>query len=165
MTKAWLIDVAAREIRAVEVDGLASWQKLVGGPIELAWQWDTGDVLYVDEEGLFKPQRHFFRLADRGDYPFAGNGLVIGRELIDDEGEYLGVDNTAVELATLQASVAFVTRAQADAWALGNASEPAVTFATVENGKVTIEVFARMGSVFADMPKPKETDDDAEPGR
>lgn len=156
MAKAWLIDVASREIRAVELSELKDYQKAVGGPIEIAWQWDAGDVCYVDEEGLFKPQRHFFRLAGRGDYPYAGNGVVVGREMSDDDGEYIGLADTTVTLAHLESIVTFVTREQADAWAKGNASEPAITFSYVENGRVVTEVLGRMGGLFADMPRPEE---------
>lgn len=45
----------------------------------IAWTWPNGDVCYVDDEGLFKPQTHFFTLRSRPDaQPLAGNGFVTG---------------------------------------------------------------------------------------
>ena len=61
-------------------------QRFVGGDIEVAFQWGNGDVLYVDEEGLLKPQEHWFAVpVERPDQPFAGNGLVVGREVEGDQ--------------------------------------------------------------------------------
>lgn len=162
MSKAILIDVAAREVREIairtgEANGLADLHTHIGGYIESAWVWNSGDVLYVDEEGLSKPQRHFFRLAQRGAYPFAGNGVVVGPEECDEDGEYTRTLDTTRTVAELRAAVTFLTREQADAWAKGNASDPAATFLSVgPDGRVETEVIARMGRVFADMPKPAD---------
>ena len=80
--KAILIDAAARDIRAVDYDGLADLQKMVGGYIEVAKMWSSGDTLFVDEEGKRKGHLVGFMLPDRRDI-FVGNGVVVGRELDD----------------------------------------------------------------------------------
>src|SRR6185437_8151198 len=81
MMKAYLIDPTAQSISEVEYPNLAGLQRLINGPIELAFMWPTRDVLYVDEEGLLKPQSHFFRLSLRQDgQPLAGIGVVVGCE-------------------------------------------------------------------------------------
>jgi hypothetical protein len=54
--------------------------RLIGGYLEVAHAWPTGDVLYVDEEGLFKSPHHWFRV-EGAHQPFAGNGVVVGREI------------------------------------------------------------------------------------
>ena len=36
---------------------------MVGGSICTGKMWADRDVLFVDDEGLFKPQQHFFRVA------------------------------------------------------------------------------------------------------
>jgi hypothetical protein len=150
---------AAREIREVASAGLADLQRLIGGYIETAYTWGSGDVLFVDEEGMRKPQRYFFRLRRRGDQPLAGNGVVVGPERYGDDGEYLGTDDVTLDLACLREAVTFLTRDQADAWAKGNASEPATVFYTFgDDGWVTEEtVVRRLGRMFSDMPRP--TDD------
>ena len=80
--RALLIDAAAREIRAVEYEGLRDMQTLLGGYLEVAKQWSNGDVLYVDEEGKLKRNLFGFLLPDRRDI-YAGNGLVVGPEVGD----------------------------------------------------------------------------------
>jgi hypothetical protein len=91
------IDPLRRTVSAVAYRDLAELQALVGGYIEAAYQWPDGDVLYVDEEGLFKGgARGFFRLAERPDQPLAGYGVLVGREI--DE-----IGNTATPRMTLDA--------------------------------------------------------------
>lgn len=85
MPKGYLIDSTKCKIEAVEFADLAGLQALVGGSIEGAYQWENGDVLYVDEEGLLKDQiLGFFAIPERPDQPLAGNGMLVGREI---EGE------------------------------------------------------------------------------
>jgi hypothetical protein len=86
MPRAYFIDATKRTISAVEVahgsDMLADMRKLLGGYIDMAHAWPSGDVLYVDDEGLLKSPTVGFRFALRlDDQPLAGNGIVVGREL------------------------------------------------------------------------------------
>src|ERR1700761_9633483 len=74
------INVKERTITQVTFESLADMQKLIGGFIECAYRWPSGDVLYVDEEGLFK-DNEFFGLAERYDQLLAGNGLMVGPEI------------------------------------------------------------------------------------
>jgi hypothetical protein len=162
MAKVLLIDVAAQEVREVQSSGLADLQKMIGGDIELAHVWESKDVCFVDEHGTFKPQKHFFRLAPRGEYPFAGNGVIVGPEIYDDGGEFLGDADVTLTVAEVVAQVTFLSRVQADAWGKANASEPAITFMSIgEDGQIEEEVIGRMGSLFADMPKPEDEDGDS----
>ena len=78
--KAYLIDSESRTVTEIEYKR-GELQKLVGGWIETACVWDSGDVLYVDEEGLLKDPRFFFRIPERPDQPLAGNGVLVGREV------------------------------------------------------------------------------------
>jgi len=157
MAKVLLIDAAAQAVREVQSSGLADLQKMIGGHIEIAHVWESKDVCFVDEHGTFKPQKHFFRLAQRGDYPFAGNGVVVGPEVYDDEGEYLGDADVTLTVAEVAAQVIFLSRVQADAWGKANASEPAMTFMSIgEDGQIEEEVIGRMGSLFAEMPQPED---------
>lgn len=81
----YLIDVMAQTITPFDFDGLADLQRAVGGSIEAAANWANGDVLFVDEEGLYKHRSGFWLLPERPDQMLAGNGVLVGREA---EGPY-----------------------------------------------------------------------------
>lgn len=68
--------------------------------IETASYLDNGDVVYVDEEGMFGLDRNsvFFNL-NGAHQPFAGNGLVIGTNT--NTGESVDCKSTAEEIRTL----------------------------------------------------------------
>jgi hypothetical protein len=76
--RAILIDPIRRVIQPHCIDGgLASLQAAVGGLIGFGTEIKTGDVLYVDDEGLLKPNPAFFKLGKR---TFAGFALLVGPE-------------------------------------------------------------------------------------
>jgi Domain of unknown function (DUF3846) len=76
--RAILIDPVRRLIEPHTIDGrLASLQAAVGGAIAWGTELKTGDVLYVDDEGLLKRNPAFFSLGKRS---FAGRGLLVGPE-------------------------------------------------------------------------------------
>lgn len=90
--KAYLIDPFAREIRQVEYGG--NYQSIYGfieaSPFNLVRFNREGDGVYVDDEGLFKPNR-FFQIstyvANGMPYPLAGKGLVLGHNMAGDSQE------------------------------------------------------------------------------
>lgn len=73
-----LIDPRERSVAERDVEmTLESLHELVEGYIEVACRFHNGDVLYVNEEGLFKFAEHF----DVGAHqPFAGPGVIVGPE-------------------------------------------------------------------------------------
>lgn len=76
---AYFIDSTNKTIAQVEYSGLSDLQRMVEGSIELACYTRQGDTLFVNEEGLFTKDSFF---AIRGGYqPFAGNGVIVGREI------------------------------------------------------------------------------------
>jgi hypothetical protein len=161
MIKAIYIDAAARDVREITLpdnqnDRLTELQRLVGGYVESAWRTDADDVLWVDEEGMFKAQHAFFRFAPRGDYPLAGNGVMVGRERLDRHGDLIGQDDPSWTVDQVRQAVSFVDRAHVDAWTKGNASEPAILFYELDKDlkPVSADVIARVGRLFGDMPKP-----------
>lgn len=109
--QAYLIDSTARTVEPVTFETLADMHTLIGGDIEVACQWPNGDVLYVDEEGLLKPDRHFFSIPERRDQLLVGNGLLVGRE---EEGEQFPAGYTThpptMSLADLTRRVTFLGR-------------------------------------------------------
>ena len=158
--KAFLIDAAERQIREVEyvvspMESPLSLQSHIGGFIETAYGWPDGDTLFVDEEGLLKPQLYFFRISTRPDQPFAGNGIVVGRERTNRQGDYLGTDDPKLTIEALRGMVTWMTRDQVDSWAKANASEPAAAIHYVENGQIVTEVTGRMGALYGSIPRPR----------
>ena len=81
--KAYWINATEQTVSEVEYTGIADLQRMVGGYIEVAVQWPSGDVLFVDEEGLLKGPSVGFRIPERTDQPLAGNGVLVGREIGD----------------------------------------------------------------------------------
>ena len=91
MIRAILIDAVAREVREVElpdggIERTGVINNLVNGFFEVAFAWPTGDVLFVDEDGL----RHDWPDGFAIDTPLGlrrltGSGLVVGREVEGDE--------------------------------------------------------------------------------
>ena len=75
-TKAILIDVYNRTITEVNVEGLKGLQNCVGGYIETAHHDGDNDI-FVNEEGLFLPNRCWFNY-EGGHQPFSGNGIMVG---------------------------------------------------------------------------------------
>lgn len=86
--KAILIDALNHEIKEVtlntEESTLKQWYQLIGCDlVEVAHYITEEDSILVDEEGLLKPQDHFFYYKG-AHQPFAGNGLIVG---VDEEGD------------------------------------------------------------------------------
>jgi hypothetical protein len=76
--RAILIDPFRRVVQLHSIDHrLASLQAAVGGTIAFGAELQTGDVLYIDDEGLLKSNPVFFSLGRRS---FAGRGLLVGPE-------------------------------------------------------------------------------------
>jgi hypothetical protein len=157
MSRAYLIDVAAREVRLVEYETTEDLRALLGGYLELACSLPNGDTLYVDDEGLRKAQSNFFLFELRTDQPLAGNGLLVGPERIDDDGNYLGAEHPRISLPRFSLMVRFVDRAWVESWGKGNASEPASRIGYVDHkGRVQVQTLTRWGQVVRDIPRPEE---------
>lgn len=80
MAKAYLIDPKKRTISEVEYNSLTEMRELIGGYIELAYMHTNGDVLYVDENGMNKPN-YRFQYSHRPDQDLYGNGVIVGKEV------------------------------------------------------------------------------------
>lgn len=153
------IDANNQLVRLVRIPSgegksLAALQALVGGSIAMGCRMQDEHVLFVDDEGLFKPQAWFFRF--RGmEQIFAGNGVIVGPERYDHTGEYTGTDDVAAHwLPAVRRVTEFLPRSYVDAWAKANASEPEIAFTNMDTGKT--EVLATRGQVWGDMPRPEE---------
>lgn len=79
------INAAECSVTNVEIEpGLNEYYKLIGCDIvAIGMHFPNGDILFVDDNGLLKDPRNFFKLSPHGT-TFAGNGLIIGREVEDE---------------------------------------------------------------------------------
>jgi hypothetical protein len=91
--KAILIDVKNREVKTVEYKDYKDMQKLIGcNCFTTAYTFPNEDTLFVDDEGLLNGTEHFFYF-EGAHQPFAGNGLIVGKEILDEEGDLIDTAN------------------------------------------------------------------------
>ena len=105
----FLIDPQAQKISRIEMPAdlrgnLDTMYQVIGCElVEVAYINDQRDGVFVDEEGLLKPQKYFFFI-EGGHQPLAGRGIVLG---CDEEGETIA---PTVTLDWLRANVSFIER-------------------------------------------------------
>lgn len=107
----YLIDAVKRTITEVAVGDYKTIYPLLGCECFTCVGVEDDDTIYVDDEGLLKPQENFF-LYEGYPQPLAGNGLVLGT---DEEGESV---NPKMTLETLKGRVKFMNRREAYLWSL-----------------------------------------------
>lgn len=106
--RAIVIDPAERSLREEGVGNhYTDYQRVVGGDIQFAHEFENGDVLYVDEAGLLQAElamsgkaesaRAFF--FDVGAHQkFAGRGVIVGME--GDDGRHGPARSSLQEIAS-----------------------------------------------------------------
>lgn len=103
--RAILINPYTKSISEVSYKGdlddmyrLLSWLDHRVSVVEIAGYLVGNDALYVDEEGHFKSNKRFFRIAER---TFCGCGLVVGTKSNGDD------KDATIGLVEIQTIVAF----------------------------------------------------------
>lgn len=140
--KLYWINSSDRTVTSADQNGLKDLQRLVGGNIEIAKFWPNNDVLFADEEGLYKGTNTWFLIAGINQ-PICGNAVVVGS---DDQGETTKPRATLEQIA---AEVRFLTDEQVRSWAKANASDPASSFSFFNaDGTVTTKILATTGQIF-----------------
>lgn len=155
MPRAIFIDATQRSISDVTIGQKnEDIRRLIGGYLDGALRWNDGHILYVDEEGLLKAQRHFFRITLRGDdQPLGGNGVIVGPEEYNSKGNYVGIGAATLTLNYVAALVTWLTRSEAEAWARLHAHETASAITTFDHGQAVTQVLRTYGQLFDEMPK------------
>jgi len=94
--RAFLIDPEEEVVIEIDVEpGLRNiYDQVGGGPIDIVRLNDTGDVIYIDDNGLYR-QNHFFALRDFL-HPIAGPGLVLGTDSEGDTTDTTFTDSTVI---------------------------------------------------------------------
>lgn len=81
MTKAYLINVNTLEITDCEVGDYTTIYPLIGNgcsAFDCVRIDDKGTTLFVDDEGLMKPNTLFYIKTPFGEHRLAGNAVVLG---------------------------------------------------------------------------------------
>lgn len=92
MVKVIIIDSAKKEIREALVENkLEVFQEIVGGYIEQASRSLNGDILYVDEDGIYRDYQTGFFFRENFDQRLLGDGVITG---LDKEGNTVDVVTT-----------------------------------------------------------------------
>jgi hypothetical protein len=148
------IDAAKQTIVATDYADFRDLQVMIGGLISVACRMDNGDVLFVDDEGLLKRCDHFFRFDLYGPQPLAGNGVLVGPDVWDEEaGDEIGSDVSS-SVDELAGHVTFLAADHVRSWAKGNSSEPASTITYVGNdGRMKTDILSTHGELFGVAPK------------
>lgn len=128
-------------------------------PICIGYRWqDTGDVLFVDDTGLFKAAQVFFTLHSFP-RPLAGNAVIIGPDehWVDDDGEYHETTlDATMTLEEVRDEVVWLTHEQVHAWVEDNAAEPAVSMTSIgKDGQPTVQVLQTIADIYAPALQPK----------
>lgn len=100
-TKAYLINVETLEISDIEVGDYTTIYKHIANEcsaFDCVALNDKGDTLFVDDEGLMKPNRLFVIQTSQGIRRLAGNAVVLGTNA---EGDSITPTITKRELARL----------------------------------------------------------------
>jgi hypothetical protein len=135
MAKAIWINSQIQRVIPVDCDGLDDMRRFVGGSICIANTWPSGDVLYVDDEGLLKKQENYFMIEGQPQ-PLAGDGIIVGPDVDDVDrwwNEYTNVK---------QVKITWMSRHDAVMWGQAHKDVPSFTV----NG-VTMQTY---GELFSD---------------
>lgn len=122
MSKAYWVNSTLQKIVEVEIEGLADLNKYVGS-ICIGKTYRNGDVLYVNDDGLLKPNKYFFMVTGQPQ-PLSGDGIVVGPEVeLEDDKWY----NRDVISSVKQLGIHFLTIEDVRKWGQDNADVPSVS--------------------------------------
>ena len=120
MSRAWWINSQIQKVILVEIAGLADMNKYVSS-ICIGKVYRNGDVLYVNDDGLLKPNKYFFMVTGQPQ-PLSGDGIVVGPEVeLGDDKWY----NEDVRSSIKELGVTFMSVEEVRQWGIDNADVPA----------------------------------------
>lgn len=142
MFKCLKIDPIARVVSEIELASThPGLRDVIGGSLAFAQGLPNGDTLYVDDEGLLKPNQSYFQL-DNGQ-PLAGVGVLVGKEvpILDDMGEetdsILQTD-VGTSLASLPPRISWLDEADFQTWALASLTPASSITILTSEGRVEV---------------------------
>jgi hypothetical protein len=139
MSKVYIIEAEKKKVGEVEVDdaGIQSlMRKWLPGGLTVAWVFQaTGDVIYVDDEGLLQPATVAFRIRSRpDDQPMMSHGIMTGPD------SPMGDVTESVRMTVKQvtAQLEWLTVEEAMAWFYARRDRPSVTVQSGDEAPVVI---------------------------
>jgi len=123
MSKAILIDVVNKNISYTTINDYKEIYNAIGhgcNTFDCPYQFDNGDTLYVDDEGLLHDDVHGCFMLQGWNIPCVGNAIILGT---NDEGESIDCKCTIEEI---QNQIKFFSKDVALAWrdaALSNGAQ------------------------------------------
>ena len=120
MSRGWWINSQIQKIIEVEIDGLGDMNKYVKS-ICIGKVYRNGDILYVDDDGLLKPNKYFFMVKDT---PISGDGIVVGPEVERENDSWYNKD---VITSVKALGVTFMSVEEVRQWGIDHADVPAVS--------------------------------------
>ncbi len=105
------IDSRNKKFEQIEVNSLEDMQSAVGGDIERASDFFTGDTVYVNEDGMARFDHFFICTEGSNENPLAGCGVVVGPA--DAEGN---PTDCLYTLADIEKRVVFMNRPEVVSW-------------------------------------------------
>jgi hypothetical protein len=149
------IDAGAHTITATDYADFRDLQRMVGGNLTIATDLPSGDVLFVNDEGLLQPCEAFFRI-EGYEQPLAGDGVLVGPDKWDPKvGDQVSSDvvTTVEQLTPL---IRFLSSEQVRAWARAHASEPSASISFFnDRGELETEILSTHGQTFGVEPGTK----------
>lgn len=123
MSKSILIDVVNQTVSETTINHYKEIYHAIGNgcsTFDCPYQFDNGDTLYVDDEGLLHDEVHGCFMLDGWSIPCVGNAIIQGT---NDEGESVDCKSTIEEI---QKQIKFFSKHIAIAWrdaALSNGAQ------------------------------------------
>lgn len=113
MKKAILINVEAQTVTETTIGHYSEIYKAIGNGCSLFQcpvEFENGDTLYVDEEGLYHDHKGCF-IMEGWRYPLVGNAIILGS---DEEGESVDCQST---IESIKSQITFYGEEITKAWA------------------------------------------------
>jgi hypothetical protein len=145
--KCFHIDSTAKTITETTYADYRDLQRYVRGTLTIGFAFENGDVLFVDDEALLKPQAAFFTIPGQ-QQPLGGNGVLTGRDSFGPDGEGEGTDDPTTTAEELAKIVTWMSVAEAAQWGRDHADVPAVSVISYEDGEVRKTVMQSYGTIF-----------------
>lgn len=123
--KAILIDAKNREVREVDYVTTNDINSFVGTPFCIGAYFPNEDVMFVDDEGLLNDTQDFFEVTG-GHQPYAGNGLIVGKEILDEEGDLIKTADPTATVEWVRENVKFMTKTELANSIYAKYSEPSI---------------------------------------
>lgn len=126
MTIAYLINPSTQQITPFSYEVGQGFDQYLPGGMTVGWCYESGDILYVDDEGLLRPAEAGFRIRSSLDgQPIMSKGILVGREI--DLGDTYIVAPPTMTIAEAHDEFQFLSKDVLLEWFRAKANDPAIS--------------------------------------